>query len=60
MRKSARKTRKQIKRKKQKGGFYPSVMGGIGNAVYLAFPAAKLTYRMLNTRKQRKTRKTRK
>ena len=46
-----RKTRKQ---KKQKGGFYPSIMGGIGNAAYLAVPAIRLGVRLFKSKKTRK------
>jgi hypothetical protein len=51
--------RKQHKRKtkKQKGGFYPSVMGGIGNAAYLFAPALRVGYQLLRRRKTRRSRK---
>jgi hypothetical protein len=51
--------RKQHKRKtkKQKGGFYPSVMGGIGNAAYLVAPAIRAGYKLLKSKKTRKHRK---
>ena len=52
MAKRQRKTRKR----KQKGGFYPSVMGGIGNAAYLIAPALRAGYKLL----KRKTRRSRK
>ena len=53
-----RHTRKQLKsrKSKQKGGFYPSVMGGIGNAAYLVAPAIRMSYKLLKNKK-RKTRK---
>ncbi len=50
-------TRKQkTHKRKQKGGFYPSVMGGIANAAYLVAPAIRMSYKMLKNKK-RKTRK---
>jgi hypothetical protein len=51
--------RKQTRKRKQKGGFYPSVMGGIGNAAYLIAPAIRAGYKLLK-RKERKTRRSRK
>ncbi len=53
------KRRRQTRKRKQKGGFYPSVMGGIGNAAYLIAPAIRAGYKLLK-RKERKTRKSRK
>ncbi len=49
--------RKQTKKRKQKGGFYPSVMGGIGNAAYLLAPAIRAGYKLLKRRKTRRSRK---
>lgn len=41
---------------KQKGGFYPSVYGGVAGATILAPLVARQTLRMFNsTRKQRKS-----
>jgi hypothetical protein len=48
--------RKQTRKRKQKGGFYPSVMGGIGNAAYLVAPVIRMSYKLLKNKK-RKTRK---
>ena len=57
--------RKQIKksRKVKKGGFYPSVMGGVvQNGAYLMPIALRQGYKLLTgkTRKTRKVRKNRK
>jgi hypothetical protein len=51
-----RKQQTQKQKRKQKGGFYPSVMGGIGNAAYLVAPAIRMSYKLLKNKK-RKTRK---
>jgi hypothetical protein len=57
---------KKIKQKKiLKGGFYPSVYGGVASASVLAVAAARQGYRLWNnkskrnrkTKKQRRTRK---
>lgn len=58
-------TRKRVRKSSgvKNGGFYPSVMGGIGTASYLAPLALRQgikLFRNNKTRKQRKTRKTRK
>ena len=48
-------SRKQ-KTRKQKGGFYPSVYGGVAGATILAPLVARQTLRMFNsTRKPRKS-----
>jgi hypothetical protein len=49
-----RKQQTQKQKRKQKGGFYPSVMGGIGNAAYLAVPAIRLGVRLFKSKKTRK------
>jgi hypothetical protein len=47
---------KKRKTLKQKGGFYPSVYGGVAGATILAPLVARQTLRMFNsTRKQRKS-----
>jgi hypothetical protein len=51
--------RKQTRKRKQMGGFYPSVLGGIGNAAYLFAPALRAGYTLLK-HKKRKTRRSRK
>ncbi len=51
------KIRHVTRKRKQKGGFYPSVMGGIGNAVYLIAPAIRAGYKLLKRRKTRRYRK---
>ena len=48
--------RKQKTTRKQKGGFYPSVYGGVAGAAMLAPLVARQTLRMFNsTRKSRKS-----
>ena len=53
-----KKTRKVKRKQKQKGGFYPSVYGGVASAGLLAVAAARQGYRLWNnskkTRKQKK------
>ncbi len=53
--KSKSKTRKVLK-----GGFYPSIYGGVSTAVYLAPAAAKQAYRFWNSRKSRRRHRSRK
>ena len=55
--KKKRQHKQKTRKQKQKGGFYPSVMGGIGNAAYLSFPAVRIAYRMFKSKKTRKHRK---
>ena len=50
--------RRQTRKRKQKGGFYPSVMGGLGHAAYLFAPALRAGYTLL--KQKRKTRRSRK
>jgi hypothetical protein len=57
--------RKTIKSKSKtskvlKGGFYPSIYGGVSTAVYLAPAAAKQAYRLWNSRKFRRRHRSRK
>jgi hypothetical protein len=52
----SRKQKTKRKTLKQKGGFYPSVYGGVAGATILAPLVARQTLRMFNsTRKQRKS-----
>lgn len=49
-------SRKRKATRKQKGGFYPSVYGGVAGATMLAPLVARQTLRMFNsTRKQRRS-----
>ena len=48
-----KKTRKVKRKQKQKGGFYPSVYGGVASAGLLAVAAARQGYRLWNNRKTR-------
>ena len=57
MKRRFRQTRKQTR--KQKGGFYPSVYGGVQGATLLLPVAARQAYRLWNSRKTRRTRKLR-
>jgi hypothetical protein len=57
--KQTRKTKTKTKRK-QKGGFYPSVYGGVSTASLLAVAGIRQGYRLWSNRKQRKTRRQRK
>ena len=55
-----RNTRKRVRKNKViKGGFYPSVMGGIGNVAYLTPLAIRQGIKLFRNSK-RKTRKQRK
>ena len=55
-----KKTRKVKTKGKQKGGFYPSVYGGVASAGLLTVAAARQGYRLWNNRKNKKTRKQKK
>ncbi len=57
-----RQTKKLQKRKpyKGKGGFAPSVAGGLANAIYLAPLAIRAGIKLLKSDRKRKTRKYRK
>lgn len=52
-----KKTRKIKRKQTQKGGFYPSVYGGVSSASLLAVAGIRQAYRLWSNRKQRKTRK---
>lgn len=60
MSKKYKKTLKNKKKKqqRQKGGFYPSVYGGITSASLLAFAAARQGYKLWNNKISRRTRKS--
>ncbi len=49
--------RKQKATRKQKGGFYPSVYGGVAGATILAPLVARQTLRMFNSSSRRASRK---
>ncbi len=53
----ARKTRKVSTKQKQKGGFYPSVYGGVTTASLLFFAAARQAYRLMKNGKTMKKKK---
>jgi hypothetical protein len=55
-RRISKKTRKN--KKKQKGGFYPSVYSGVSSASILAVAGARQAYRLWNNTKRRKTRRS--
>ena len=59
--KKQKKQTKQIKHKAQKGGFYPSVYGGITSAtILLPMLVRQLIYMYTNPSKTRKTKSKRK
>jgi hypothetical protein len=45
-------SQKQKRQKKQKGGFYPSVAGGIANAIYLTPLAIRAGMKLFNNRRK--------
>jgi hypothetical protein len=56
--KTKRQTKKQQKRKpyKGKGGFSPSIAGGLANAIYLTPLAIRAGMKLLNRKTRRKSR----
>lgn len=53
----SRKRKQKRKTLKQKGGFYPSVYGGVAGATLLAPLVARQTLRMFNSSSRRSSRK---
>lgn len=49
---ASRKQKTNRKTRKQKGGFYPSVYGGVAGATILAPLVARQTLRMFNSRRK--------
>lgn len=52
--KRRRQTKKKSKSKKQKGGFAPSIAGGLANAVYLTPFAIRAGMKLLSRKRTRK------
>jgi len=50
--------RRATRKKSQKGGYFPSIYGGISNASMLIPLVARQAYRMYDNRKSRKRRKS--